>query len=65
MIDVLYVVETEDDIFVGCLEFINGAVIVRSGFQGHPKTVKAEDIVQLMPAHMHSDVESKAYTKAV
>lgn len=60
-----YIVETEDDIFLGLIEFIPGGVVVRNGFRGHPKTICAEDIVQMYPATMHPAVVPNDYIKAV
>lgn len=60
--DELFVVETDDDIFVGTIEFVAGGVIVRNGFQGHPQHVRGDDIVCLQPASMHP---AAFYVKAV
>lgn len=57
MDETFYIVETEDDIFLGLLEFTVGAVIIHNGFRGRPNRVDADDIVQLYPAHMHPAVE--------
>lgn len=65
MNDTFYVVETEDDIFLGLIEFVDGGIIIRNGFQGHPKRIEADDIVQLMPANMHSSFVRRKYIKAV
>jgi hypothetical protein len=51
-----YVVETEDDIFLGLIDFVQGGVYIRNGFAGHPKHVDAQDIVQMYPASMHPAV---------
>lgn len=63
--DTLYVVETEEDIFLGRIEFVNSGVIIRTGFRGHPKHIKAEDIVQMCPASMHPAIENVDYIKAI
>lgn len=60
-----YIVETEDDIFLGLIEFVAGGVIIRNGFQGHPKHVGAQDIVQMFPASMHPAVTTVDYIRAV
>jgi hypothetical protein len=52
----LYVVETSDDIFVGTIEFVQDAVVVRSGFAGHPQVVDADDIERVTLAEQHPDV---------
>lgn len=62
---ILYVVETDTDLFVGTLEFVDGGVIVRSGFAGHPKHVVAEDINIMMPAHLHPAVEGDEFNAAL
>lgn len=60
-----YVVETEDDIFLGLIELVDGGVIIRNGFQGHPKRVESADIIQMFPATMHPAVIPTNYIKVV
>lgn len=49
----IFVVETNDDILIGMIEFVKGAVVVRNGFVGRPMRVEAGDIVRLLPAEDH------------
>lgn len=65
MNDTFYIVETEDDIFLGLIELVSNGVIIRNGFRGHPKRVYAEDIVQMYPAHMHPAVVPSDYVKVI
>lgn len=58
----IFVIETEDDALLGTVEFVNGGLLVRTGFVGHPTFVKGEDIVKLVPAEDHELVEQ--YTVA-
>lgn len=58
----LFVVETEDNIFLGRVEFKDGFLIIRTGLQGHPAYVLEDDVVELTQAWLHPDVE---YIKAV
>lgn len=65
MDDVIYVVETEDDIFLGFITFVDGGVVIRTGYPGHPRYVSSEDIVQLLPAHLHPAVTTDVYISAI
>lgn len=49
----LFVVETYDDLFLGSVEFREGGLLVRPGFQGHPFEVPQEDVIRLLPADEH------------
>lgn len=49
----IFVVETDDDILIGMIEFVKGAVIVRNGFVGRPMRVLSRDIVRVLPAEDH------------
>lgn len=57
-----YVIETEDDIFLGRIRWIPGGLVIYTGQQGHPKRLDREDVVCVTPARSHPDVE---YIKAV
>lgn len=52
----LYVIETDDDAFVGTIEFVEGGVLIRDGFVGRPRLIEAIDLVSLTPALQHPDV---------
>lgn len=65
MKDTFYVVETDDDIYLGMVEFDKGRIIIRNGFVGRPIEVLSEDLVQMYPAEMHPAVVSKNYIQAV
>lgn len=64
MEETFYVVETEDNIFLGLIEFVDESVVVRNGFQGHPVRVDRLDIVLLCPAEMHPAVVGN-YVQAI
>lgn len=57
MDETIYIVETENDLFLGMIEFENGGIIIRNGFRGHPKHVKATEITMLMPAEYYPFAE--------
>lgn len=57
-----YVIETEDDIFLGRVKWVDGGLVIYTGYRGHPKHVKREDVVSVTPARSHPSVE---YIKAV
>lgn len=46
----LWVVETEDDQFLGTVEVVDQTVVIRNGFRGHPVTVDISDITSMEPA---------------
>lgn len=58
----IWVLETEDDAFIGQIEVAYGAtrwqftVTVYTGRNGRPPVVDAADIVRLIPASRHPDV---------
>lgn len=43
----LLVVETDDDRFLGTVEVLGEALIVRSGFRGHPVVLRHEDVMRV------------------
>lgn len=54
----IFVVETNDDILLGMVEFVEGGVVVRTGFVGHPIAVPADEIVKLTAAEEHPLTET-------
>jgi len=53
----IVVVETEDDWFLGTAELTLDAIVVRSGFVGRPTVLSHEDVVRVVPAWEHADLE--------
>jgi hypothetical protein len=54
----LVVVETEDDAWLGTAEAVDGHLVIRSGFRGHPVLVPLEDVERLSLASEHEDCET-------
>ena len=54
----IVVVETEDDIFLGTAEVVDGHLVIRSGYVGRPVVLTALDVVSVVPAQGHPEVES-------
>ena len=54
--DRCYVVETDDDWYLGQVDVKHGAVRVRTGYQGHPKMISPDDVVDIIPADEHPHV---------
>lgn len=62
----IFVVETSDDILLGMVDFVEGGIVVRTGFVGHPIVVPADEIVRLTVAEDHpltEKVDSVDYIK--
>lgn len=55
--DLIYVVETYDDIYIGTVAVKRNEVRIRSGFVGHPIVLDVHDIVTITRADCHPDVE--------
>jgi hypothetical protein len=53
----LVVVETDDDLHLGTVEVVEGALVVRSGYVGRPVLLDADEVVSVTPACGHPDVE--------
>lgn len=49
----LLVVETKDDWFLGTVEVLPDALVVRSGFVGRPVVLRHEDVLRVTPAFEH------------
>lgn len=54
----IVVVETEDDAYLGTAEVMDGHLVVRSGFRGHPVVLPLAEVQSVIPAQGHPDVES-------
>lgn len=54
---VLYVVETEENQYLGTIEDMNDYIVIRSGLSGRPSVVAYEDINTITLARLHRDVE--------
>lgn len=54
----IFVVETNDDILLGMVEFVEGGIVVRDGFVGRPIIVPADEIVRLTAAEEHPLIET-------
>ena len=54
----LMVVETEDDIYLGTAEITEDGIVVRNGYVGRPVVVPATEVMSIIPAQGHPDVES-------
>ena len=52
------VVETEDDAYLGTAEVQDGHLVVRSGHRGHPVVLLLSEVLSVIPAQGHPDVES-------
>ncbi|MGZ4745693.1 MAG: hypothetical protein ACXVYY_01285 [Oryzihumus sp.] len=58
MLDVLHVVETEDDRWLGALDITkDGRLRVVTGRRGHPVVLELCEVVSIEPADGHPDVE--------
>lgn len=53
----IFVVETSDDSFIGTVEFVRGGLFIHNGFVGRPKFVETSDLVRIVPAEEHPEVE--------
>jgi hypothetical protein len=49
-------VETEDNQYLGTIECTGEALVVRTGYRGHPRRVHVEDVVALILATEHPEV---------
>lgn len=58
----LYVIETEDDAFLGQIRWTEDGLTIYTGYRGHPKQLSRDEVVRVTPARSHPDVE---YIKAV
>lgn len=55
----IFVIETENDILLGTVEFAKGGkVIVRNGFVGRPRIIQVHEILELTPAENHPLLDS-------
>ena len=54
----IVVVETDDELFLGTCEILDGHAIVRSGYVGRPVLIALDDVEAITPADVHPDVES-------
>jgi hypothetical protein len=54
----IVVVETDEDWFLGTAEAMEGSIVVRSGYVGRPVIVAAAEVLSIIPAQQHPDVES-------
>jgi hypothetical protein len=52
----IVVVETDDELFLGTCEILDGHAIVRSGYVGRPIVIPLDDIEAVIPASEHPDV---------
>lgn len=53
----IMVVETYDGkAFLGKLRREPNAVVIYTGFRGHPRRVYFDDIMSMLPARLHADV---------
>ena len=50
-------VETEEELHLGTVEVVEGALVVRSGYVGRPVVLDACEVLSLTPASEHPDVE--------
>jgi hypothetical protein len=53
----MYVVETDDEAFLGFVEVAGDSVVIRSGFVGRPVLLDLADVVRITPARDHEDVD--------
>jgi hypothetical protein len=53
----LVVIETDDDVWLGTAEVVDGTFVVRSGYVGRPVVLEADDVVSMVPATESEDVE--------
>lgn len=54
----IYVVETDEgDVWLGHIVFGEGTVSVLTGFAGRPKVLDQDEVVSIVPAADHPDVE--------
>lgn len=54
----MVVLETEDDAYVGVLQILNNrTVTVRTGLTGRPPIINIDDIMDVISASAHPDVE--------
>lgn len=57
----VFVVELDDgEVLLGHLAFGPGTLTVFSGFAGRPRVLEQEDVVSVVPASTHPDVDSDA-----
>lgn len=56
MIDLLMVIETDNNAYLGVPDIQNDWVIVRTGLRGRPVVLHEYDIVSCTPAVGHPDV---------
>lgn len=52
----LVVVETENDLYLGTAEVLDGQLVVRSGFVGRPVVLNVQDVERITPAAEHPDL---------
>lgn len=52
----LHVVETDDDTFIGTVKQTEGGLVLYTGFRGHPRHIRADEVVAIIPAERHPDV---------
>lgn len=54
----ILVLETEDDVFLGALEVRKDALVVHTGFRGHPRLVPWSEVMSVHLAVEHPDCDA-------